>query len=60
LQVSFNNLGRRGSRMEKKVKISVDCKELDIAIKKIKQLAELLKEVEQVVDSIFRYEKSET
>jgi len=46
--------------MEKKVKISVDCEELDIAIKKIKQLAELLKEVEQVVDSIFRYEKSET
>jgi len=60
LQVSFNNLGRRGSRMEKKVKISVDCEELDIAIKKIEQLAELLKEVQQVVDSIFRYEKSET
>ena len=38
--------------MEKKVKISVDYEELDIAIKKIEQLAELLKEVQQVVDSM--------
>lgn len=35
-----------------KVKISVDCEELDIAIKKIEQLAELLREVQQVVDSM--------
>ncbi len=38
--------------MEKKVKISVDCEELDIAIKKMKQLAELSKEVQQVVESL--------
>lgn len=45
--------------MEKEVTIKINDEELDVAIEKAKQLVELLKEAQQVIDSLFRNEKSE-
>lgn len=38
--------------MEQKVKISLDSKELDQAIEKANRLIELLREVQQIIDSL--------
>ena len=45
--------------MEQKVAIRLDSEELDNAIEKANRLVELLREVQQIVDSLSGVEKSE-
>lgn len=45
--------------MEQKVAIRLDSEELDNAIEKANRLVELLREVQQIVDSLSGAEKSE-
>ena len=50
-------------RIKKKktsIEIEVDTKELDAAIEKANHLTELLKEAQQIIDSLCDQEKSET
>ena len=50
-------------RMKQKktsIEIEVDTKELDAAIEKANHLTELLKEAQQIIDSLCNQEKSET
>ena len=53
------NVIRRESHMEQKVDIRLDSEALDNAIEKANRLAELLREVQQIVDSLSGAEKSE-
>lgn len=46
--------------MEQKVAISLDSEALDNAIEKANRLVELLREVQQIVDSLFGTEQSES
>ena len=46
--------------MKKEVEISLDSKALDQAIEKANRLGELLREVQQMIDSLFGKEKSES
>lgn len=46
--------------MEREIAICFDSKALDDAIEKANQLVELLREAQQVVDSLFGTEKSES
>lgn len=48
------------SGVKKEVEISLDSKTLDQAIEKANRLAELLREVQQMIDSLFGKEKSES
>lgn len=45
--------------MEKKIDVSLDSEALDNAIEKANRLIELLREVQQIVDSLSGAEKSE-
>lgn len=40
--------------MENKLKIELNCEKLDEAIEKANQLAKLLREVQQIIDSLSR------
>ena len=57
---SKRRAGSGVSRMKKEVEISLDSKALDQAIEKANRLAELLREVQQIIDSLFGKEKSES
>lgn len=46
--------------MDKEVKISVDSKNLDEAMSKVNRLAELLREVQQIISSLSGTNKSES
>lgn len=46
--------------MKKEVEISLDSRALDQAIEKANRLAELLREVQQMIDALFGKEKSES
>lgn len=48
------------SGVKKEVEISLDSKTLDQAIEKANRLAELLREAQQMIDSLFGKEKSES
>nr|DAI57222.1 MAG TPA: hypothetical protein [Caudoviricetes sp.] len=48
------------SGVKKEFEISLDSKTLDQAIEKANRLAELLREVQQMIDSLFGKEKSES
>lgn len=46
--------------MERTITIEIETKNMDVAIEKMNRIAELLQEVQQLIDSLSRKEKLET